>query len=517
MDDDLAGDLDRISALPDDLLHLILARVDNMVTVTRTAVLSRRWRHVWVHAKSLKFKARDLGEEKLTVPGYFAGFVDWVLARRGDAGTESIEIHFAGKSSASPEQVNQWLRYAGRCVVKSFDVYIPLRESLTDLDAVIEFPSHCRADTIWLSLSKKHILRLPSSAAARYEALTELCLYSARFAGEASGEGRTLGDLVTSCCPRLRKLSIISPVGLPQLVLRAEELQTLSIDGAWDLRTLDVTAPSLRSVKLGLSFHNPLSFGDDDDDAMSKVARIMAPRLEEISMRNFSNRRPVLDIHGLSSVSRLKGLCLDMYGMYYRNADVGLWLLENCPGVEHVDVWLQDGVAAGGELIDLTSEGARPFASVRSMIVKTGHFLNCSWMVSISSLLMRFPCLRSLRIDNICWADRKSTVPGVLRYGNLDMWKVDWKIALESLEDVVITGFTGAVEELNLVRLLFESSNSIKRMALRPPRIKLGAVMKAKEDDASDDTKMIYLELTKIPCADRGNWHVEEKMFTWTC
>ncbi|KAL6644399.1 hypothetical protein ACP70R_016007 [Stipagrostis hirtigluma subsp. patula] len=508
MDDDLAGDLDRISALPDDLLHLILARVDNMVTVTRTAVLSRRWRHVWVHAKSLKFKARDLGEEKLTVPGYFAGFVDWVLARRGDAGTESIQIHFAGKSSASPEQVNQWLRYAGRRVVKSLNLDIPLRESLTDLEAVVEFPSHCRAESIWLSLSKKHILRLPSSAAATYEALTQLCLFSARFAGE----GRTLGDLVTSCCPRLRKLSIIGPVGLPQLVLRAEELQTLSIDGAWDLRTLDVTAPSLRSVKLGHSFHNPLSFGADDDDAMSKVARIMAPRLEEISMRNF-NRRPVLDIHGLSSVRRLKGLFLDMHGKYYRNVDVGLWLLENCPGVEHVDVWLHDGIAADGELIDLTSEGARPFASVRSMIVGTdGKHIVAAHEVplfEIVALAHRQHLLGQGQPSFYC--------AGVLEYGNLDKWKFDRKIALESLEDVVITRFTGAVEELNLVRLLFESSNSIKRMALRPPQIKLGAVLKAKEDDDSDDTKMIYLELIKIPCADRGNWHVEEKMFTWTC
>ncbi|KAL6644397.1 hypothetical protein ACP70R_016005 [Stipagrostis hirtigluma subsp. patula] len=58
MGDPASGDLDRISALPDYLLHLILTRVESAVSVTRTAVLSRRWRHVWVHAKSLTFDGK---------------------------------------------------------------------------------------------------------------------------------------------------------------------------------------------------------------------------------------------------------------------------------------------------------------------------------------------------------------------------------------------------------------------------------------------------------------------------
>jgi hypothetical protein len=51
-----AGDLDRISALPDDLLHVILGCAETAPAVTRTAVLSQRWRHAWCHAKSLTFQ-----------------------------------------------------------------------------------------------------------------------------------------------------------------------------------------------------------------------------------------------------------------------------------------------------------------------------------------------------------------------------------------------------------------------------------------------------------------------------
>uniref|UniRef100_A0A8R7UP42 F-box domain-containing protein n=1 Tax=Triticum urartu TaxID=4572 RepID=A0A8R7UP42_TRIUA len=40
-----AGD-DRLSALPDDLLCVILSRLKALQTV-RTCVLSTRWRHLW--------------------------------------------------------------------------------------------------------------------------------------------------------------------------------------------------------------------------------------------------------------------------------------------------------------------------------------------------------------------------------------------------------------------------------------------------------------------------------------
>jgi hypothetical protein len=59
MDD---GEFDRISALPDELVHLILTFVAKATTVTSTAALSRRWRHAWVHARDLSFLNLDLAQ-----------------------------------------------------------------------------------------------------------------------------------------------------------------------------------------------------------------------------------------------------------------------------------------------------------------------------------------------------------------------------------------------------------------------------------------------------------------------
>ncbi|KAM0930336.1 hypothetical protein ACQ4PT_001064 [Festuca glaucescens] len=47
---------DHISALPDDLLLLVLARLRCVVTAVRTGILSRRWRNLWTLLSALIFR-----------------------------------------------------------------------------------------------------------------------------------------------------------------------------------------------------------------------------------------------------------------------------------------------------------------------------------------------------------------------------------------------------------------------------------------------------------------------------
>ncbi|KAG2620831.1 hypothetical protein PVAP13_3NG193926 [Panicum virgatum] len=122
----LAGDVDRISALPDDLLHLILTFVCEAKEVTRTAVLSRRWRRVWIHAQHLVIYETRSSQRSTEPGGQLVGFVDWVLAQRGDADIGSLAIVTVVPWPSSPEQFNGWLRYAARRVVKSLRLRIHL-------------------------------------------------------------------------------------------------------------------------------------------------------------------------------------------------------------------------------------------------------------------------------------------------------------------------------------------------------------------------------------------------------
>ncbi|KAL6645567.1 hypothetical protein ACP70R_017175 [Stipagrostis hirtigluma subsp. patula] len=518
---DPAGDLDRISALPDDLLHHILGFLPDATAASRTAVLSRRWRRVWTHAQRLAL----LDTETTCGDGgawcRFQKFVDWAIAQRGDADMGSLDIRMERFGCDSPERVDEWLRYAMEHVVESFCLHLPFKKGPpggTSYQRVAGLPSHGRATSIRMSLPHCR-LQLPKAAApAKYAALTTLALCAVSFSDEAAApaaggdEGRrTLGDFVSSCCPRLRKLDVSFPVGLPQLVLRAEELEELYIFSADDLLILDVTAPKLRVLSLLSSFFN---------NADDKVARIAAPALEEIGINFVTNhRRPELNIHDLASVRRLVDLDLDMLGQHYRRTDVGFWLLENCPGVEYVDISLNHcaaGKAPASEFVDQVSEGAAPFANVRSMDLQADIFPCPHLVASVSSLLSRCPLLRSLRLKFTKGYYQASCLDPQdewLRHYFRDESEASTspkKFVLDNLGEVEveISGVTGADEHMDLVSLLFESSNSIKSMTLRTT---------TKMPCAVYLRQMMNQKLMKIPCTDRGRWQFGENVYAWTC
>ncbi|TVU40842.1 hypothetical protein EJB05_14322, partial [Eragrostis curvula] len=496
-----AGDLDQISALPDNVLHVILGCLGYAPAVTRTAVLSRRWRHVWTGAKSLTFK--DSKSD-------FAGFLDWVLAQRGDADMESLEIQVKEKCRASPEQLNAWLCYATRHVIKSVDIDLGMTNA--EEQVVVEVPSHGRAESISLALPSNHRLQLPAATAtARYDALTKLELYSPLL----DEDGGKLSHFVASCCPRLRRLRLCGPGGLRHLVLRSDVLQEFAISCAMDLETLDVATPDLRVFELSTCFAYLKIHGNRGkyvDGTNNKLARIVAPKLEEIVSMHYHRSSPTeLDIHDFASVRRLSELHLDMHGKYHQDMDVGFWLLESFPGIEHVDIQLRHMPRGGlttDKLIDLTSEGKAPFPKLRTMAVRAIAYLKHHLVASMSALLVRCPNLTSLRVDmynclhNATW--------GCFCESVVDKWEIHGKVALESLEELKMTGFGGTEEEMQLVRLLFQSSNnSIKSMEL--VHASAAKIKYATEQPDVKDVETIYHELVKLPCADvQAQGHYQE-------
>ncbi|KAK3124362.1 hypothetical protein QOZ80_7BG0585560 [Eleusine coracana subsp. coracana] len=496
-----SGEIDRISALPDKLLHVILGH---------------------------------LGSD-------FVGFVDWALAHRAaDADMDSLKIEFTNKQQApaSPEKVSEWLRYAAQHVVHSVDIDIGYyyghcsgrTEPTTDEQqaVVVEVPSHGKATSIFFVLPNHRFKLLPhdpaaAAAGARHEALTNLELFSLSF----SSDGHELTDFVSSCCPRLRRLLVCGPKGLRRLTLRSDSLQDFSVSGATDLQTLDVATPNLRVFYMCLCFTYRKIYGNCDeyvDGTDDKLVRVVAPKLEEIVSMYNSRRMPAdLDIHDLTTVRRLTDLYLDMHEKYHSSTDgVGFWLLENCPNVEHVDVRLGHmprgsklaGAAEEEELVDLTSEGKAPLGKVRSLVVRATGYLKHHFVASVSSLLVRCPQLTSLRVDIMQFCIKEATW-GCFCEGVADKWDICGKVALESLEEMRMTGFGGTEEEMQLVRLLFDSSaSSIKRMAL----VHASAANNKKAGVLPDvkDIDTIYHELMKIPCAHLGSWRLSKKTFTWT-
>ncbi|XP_076911979.1 F-box/FBD/LRR-repeat protein At5g56420-like [Bidens hawaiensis] len=116
---------DRLSSLPDDLIHKILSFL-NITEVIGNSVLSPRWRYIWTSMPYLTFSTEDFS----TLPK-FSKFVTQVLSRRNNL-TEvySVKLSFRGK--VSQVFVRRILNYAFSHNVQQLNVVF-LHEKDTEI------------------------------------------------------------------------------------------------------------------------------------------------------------------------------------------------------------------------------------------------------------------------------------------------------------------------------------------------------------------------------------------------
>ncbi|GJR77099.1 F-box domain containing protein [Tanacetum coccineum] len=118
---------DRLSNLPDDLIHKILSLVGTKLAV-QTSALSPRWRYLWTTLPCLNFSRENFK----TLPKFF-NFVTHVLScRDNQIDISSAKLSFRGK--ASQEFVTKILNYAFSHNVKQLTI-----SGLPD-KSEIEFP-----------------------------------------------------------------------------------------------------------------------------------------------------------------------------------------------------------------------------------------------------------------------------------------------------------------------------------------------------------------------------------------
>lgn len=141
----------------------------------------------------------------------------------------------------------------------------------------IEFPEHGRMSSIRMHLCHYRI-QLPMAAAAKYQALTELVLFTASF--EKDEPGGTVGAHSASSCPHAALGCVNSISSIPMACPSYCSAQKLLKFFKLTLQTLDVRAPNLRLLDLDHCF--------DEHNHVNEVARISAKRLEKIGMRDLA-------------------------------------------------------------------------------------------------------------------------------------------------------------------------------------------------------------------------------------
>ncbi|KAL6896788.1 hypothetical protein ACP4OV_007360 [Aristida adscensionis] len=219
------GGVDRITALPDELLHAILALLPSTAEAARTSVLSRRWRRVWTRVPALTFPLQ-VGPSQPRGPRVQTG-IDAALAALAAPALDRLAISV--DDLAAGVAVPALLRFASARVAGELRLTVrPTLNAWPSAWQQLELPVCERATAVHLQVPAP----LRFAAVGTFAALRALRIVECA--------GLRLGDLeraVSTQCPRLRELtlSLYDTVSLRDLgravSIRSDTLERLKLAG----------------------------------------------------------------------------------------------------------------------------------------------------------------------------------------------------------------------------------------------------------------------------------------------
>ncbi|KAK3127329.1 hypothetical protein QOZ80_7AG0571530 [Eleusine coracana subsp. coracana] len=235
---------DRLSDLPDELLHKILIRLPSTFEAARTSVLSRRWRHVWTNVPALSFSSRHSSSSILNA-------IDAALEANAfpTLGRLSISINWNQGDPAA--RAASWLRFASQRLVG--ELILTFTAPWTTMfhfhpflsPSEIAVPVCERATAIHLQLKLQQRLRFPTDGSFTALGILRICCFSVHV-----GE---LERLLSMQCPRLQELVLSVSVLNNALSIRSESLQRLRLGGGGSSTTGHITVNAPRLARLEMS------------------------------------------------------------------------------------------------------------------------------------------------------------------------------------------------------------------------------------------------------------------------
>ncbi|KAF7111092.1 hypothetical protein CFC21_111141 [Triticum aestivum] len=253
-----AGGADYLSALPEDLLLLVLARLGCAAAAARTGLLSRRWRGLWARLRDLSFRG-------LAFPSLQAA-----LGRvsRPPPAVSLLEIHVPSQNwpedGPAAGAVTSLLRAAALLAPEKLVFTFPLDSHLSY--AGVDLPCFHRATSIVLEWIPFVL------AGGEYPALQTLSIRGC--------EVDDLGALL-SLCPHLRALRLIWLGGDDdRTTVHSTSLQELVMEAMW-ARRVDIVAPMLKQLTVSLHAYEQASIS------------ILAPMVEKVSWQCLYQNRTI--------------------------------------------------------------------------------------------------------------------------------------------------------------------------------------------------------------------------------
>jgi hypothetical protein len=269
---------DLISALPDEWLLLILARLGSLRAAVQTSLLSRRWRGLWTELTDLAFRRLE------------PATIEAALARFARSSVVSFyDVQLPHGDAAAAAQAKSLLCSAARLSPETLVFTLP--KSFTSYPSKIVLPSFPSTVSIHV-VTKNFPMELP--AAGEFGALERLFL---------SGRYIVLGDLLNRC-PRLRVISLevtSERLVIPPPVREFAALQSLTLTGTIDglgsllhccrhLHVLSITCFRSQQLTLPSDVEFPmlkkLSLSGDIVDLTTLLNRCPRLRVLRVTFRN---------------------------------------------------------------------------------------------------------------------------------------------------------------------------------------------------------------------------------------
>ncbi|KAF7016001.1 hypothetical protein CFC21_029700 [Triticum aestivum] len=428
---------DRLSALPDDILHSILLRLPSTPAAARTCVLSRRWRGIWAQLPEIRFPFPS--NPAVVGPALAASA----------AGPALRLLHVACRDDTG---ANAWLRTAASRLIAGGELYFYKRtpgeekgqaEALSWQCRNFELPCFETAAKVWLRLGFVDLELPPTGVFAR---LTELRLEHVNLE-----RGFQLGDMVSSPrCPALRELCIARAWGVVSLCIISQTLERLELDILHGLEELTVVAPMLRALNVHACF------------AWRKpVAAIYASRLEVLWWSDAFDPSFVL-FGEVENLQQLTTFDIHVYGRFdYALLQDYVMLLQHFPTVSCLDLKLnyQRDLSQYEYLMGIITK--LPNIKILSLWLHTkGHAIG----PSVFHLLSKCPGIRELKLTLLDNLQVDTPCTSVCACGQQQNWSTSY--TLDVLDEVEIRNFRGLEHDFAFVDMLFGVSTAIKKMTI---------------------------------------------------
>ncbi|PWA53866.1 F-box domain, Leucine-rich repeat domain, L domain-like protein [Artemisia annua] len=328
---------DRLSSLPDDLIHKILSSI-SLKQAIETSSLSSRWRYIWTSMPYLDFSTE--GFSKLNK---FSKFVTNILSRRNNqVQLSSVKLSFRGK--ATQVFVKRILNYAFSHNVEQLTV---VSFALKDDIPINLFSSQSLKHLMLTLYSSYKSCTLTSTW--DLPALTTLCLSLIILDDDdLFSHCPNLKNLTLNCCQTKIRLSEKSGESEEShLNICHSKLSNLTLEdlSCYVVNVVNVEAPQLKNLIIRKCYVD--------------VVNVEAPQLKNLIIRKgYSSVNLSADVLSLEKV--------DLTISYRLNAQAIVGLLQQFRSVKFLTLNLEI-VECLSSSVELISHQPSPFATLKSL------------------------------------------------------------------------------------------------------------------------------------------------------